>query len=67
MQERTFLPKKSELDQLARYGWSAISSREVPRMKETLKNELIHYIEKMDEYQLHIILGFIKRLFGFDD
>ena len=36
-------------------------------MKETLKSELIQYIEKMEEYQLHILLGFIKRLFGFDD
>lgn len=62
-----FCPRKYEIDQLARYGWSAISSREVLRMKETLKNELIHYIEKMDEYQLHILLGFIKRLFGIDD
>lgn len=36
-------------------------------MKELLKTELIHYIEKMDDYQLHIVLGFIKRLFGIDD
>lgn len=36
-------------------------------MKETLKSELIQYIEKMDEYQLHILLGFIKKLFGLDD
>ena len=32
-------------------------------MIETLKNELIQYIERMDEYQLHIVLGFIKKLF----
>lgn len=48
-------------------GWSAISSREVPGMKEMLKSELIHYIEKMDEYQLHIVLGFIKKLFHLHD
>ena len=36
-------------------------------MKETLKNELLQYIEKMEEYQLHILLGFIKKLFGIDD
>ena len=32
-------------------------------MIETLKNELIQYIERMDESQLHIVLGFIKKLF----
>ena len=36
-------------------------------MLETLKNEIISYIEKLDESQLHVLLGFIKRLFGFDD
>lgn len=36
-------------------------------MEELLKNELAQYIEKMDEYQLHILLGFIKRLLGIDD
>lgn len=36
-------------------------------MKETLKSELLQYIETMEEYQLHIVLGFIKRLFGLDD
>lgn len=36
-------------------------------MKETLKNELLQYIEKMEEYQLHILLGFIKKIFGIDD
>lgn len=36
-------------------------------MNEALKTQLIQYIEKMDEYQLHIVLGFIKKLFGFDD
>lgn len=33
-------------------------------MIETLKNELIQYIERMDEYQLRIVLSFIKKLFG---
>ena len=36
-------------------------------MIETLKNELIQYIERMNEYQLHIVLGFIKKLFHLDD
>lgn len=36
-------------------------------MKETLKSELLQYIETMEEYQLHIVLGFIKKLFGHDD
>lgn len=36
-------------------------------MKEMLKNEIIQYIERMDEIQLHILIGFIKRLFGIDD
>ena len=36
-------------------------------MIETLKNEIIQYIEKMDEYQLHIVLGFIKKLFDVHD
>lgn len=31
-------------------------------MTETLKNEIIQLTEKMDEYQLRILLGFIKRL-----
>ena len=31
-------------------------------MSETLKNEIIQLTEKMDEYQLRILLGFIKRL-----
>ena len=33
-------------------------------MLETLKNEIIQHTEKMDEYQLRILLGFIKRLFN---
>lgn len=36
-------------------------------MIETIKNELIQYIERMDEYQLHIVLGFIKKLFNIHD
>lgn len=36
-------------------------------MIETLKNQLIQYIERMDEPQLHIVLGFIKKLFHLDD
>lgn len=31
-------------------------------MLETLKNEIIHYIERMDEYKLRIVLGFVKKL-----
>lgn len=32
-------------------------------MIETRKNELIQYIERMDEHQLRIVLSFIKNLF----
>ena len=32
-------------------------------MMQTLIKEVMQYIEKMDEYQLHILLGFIKKLF----
>ena len=32
-----------------------------------MKNELHKYIENMNDYQLRIVLGFIKRLFGLDD
>ena len=32
-------------------------------MIEMLKNELIQYIERMDATQLHIVLGFVKKLF----
>lgn len=31
-----------------------------------VKHELIKYLEKMDDYQLRIVLGFIKKLFGLD-
>lgn len=30
---------------------------------EPLKRELTQYIEGLDEYQLRIVLGFVKRLF----
>jgi hypothetical protein len=36
-------------------------------MIDTLKTELLRYIDQLDEYQLHILLGFVKRLFGLDD
>lgn len=36
-------------------------------MKETLKNQLIKYIEQLDENQLHIAIGFFKTLFGLRD
>ena len=34
---------------------------------ETLKNKLHNYIDRMDESQLHIAIGFFKTLFGFKD
>lgn len=36
-------------------------------MKETLQTKLYQYIERLDESQLHIAIGFFKTLFGFDD
>lgn len=36
-------------------------------MQEDLKKELNRYIETMDEYQLRLILSFIKTLFGLHD
>ena len=36
-------------------------------MNETVKTEIMQHIETMDECQLHILLGFIKRLFNFHD
>ena len=36
-------------------------------MIETLKNKLHNYIDRMDESQLHIAIGFFKTLFGFED
>ena len=40
---------------------------EVNAMKEMLKTKLHQYIERLDENQLHIAIGFFKTLFGFDD
>ena len=36
-------------------------------MKETLKKKLHSYIDRLDESQLHIAIGFFKALFGFRD
>lgn len=36
-------------------------------MKETLKEQLIEYINRLDESQLHIAIGFFKTLFGLHD
>jgi hypothetical protein len=36
-------------------------------MTEALKNELRQYTDKMNEYQLRIVLGFIRKLFRLDD
>ena len=36
-------------------------------MIEMLKTKLHEYIERLDEPQLHIAIGFFKTLFGFDD
>lgn len=36
-------------------------------MIEVLKNKLHSYIDKLDEAQLHIAIGFFRTLFGFDD
>ena len=35
--------------------------------KELNKHELIEYIEEMDEYQLRLVLGFVKTLFNLPD
>ena len=35
-------------------------------MPEILKTELIQYIERMDDYQLRLVLSFIKTLFRLD-
>ena len=40
---------------------------EVIPMTEAPKNEINRYLEKMNEYQLRIVLGFIKKLFRLDD
>ena len=41
-------------------------------MKESLHTQLLQYIEnlditQLDESQLHVAIGFIKTLFGFQD
>lgn len=36
-------------------------------MIETLRNKLHNYIDRLDESQLHIAIGFFKTLFGLDD
>lgn len=36
-------------------------------MIEALKNELRQYTDKMNEHQLRIVLGFIRKLFHLDD
>lgn len=36
-------------------------------MIEVLKTELLRYIDQLDEYQLHILLGFVKRLLDLHD
>lgn len=40
---------------------------EVIAMKETLIMKLHSYIDRLDESQLHIAIGFFRTLFGFDD
>lgn len=36
-------------------------------MLETLRNELLQYINRMDESQIQILLGFVKSLLHFRD
>ena len=36
-------------------------------MIEMLKNKLHSYVDRLDEPQLHIAIGFFRKLFGFDD
>lgn len=36
-------------------------------MKTTHKDELLRYIENLDDYQIRIVLGFIRKLFRLDD
>ena len=33
---------------------------------QTIIKEIHQYIERMDEYKLRIVLGFVKRLFNHD-
>jgi hypothetical protein len=35
-------------------------------MTETVKAELLHHLDSLDDFQLRIVLGFIKRLFNLD-
>lgn len=53
-----FLPRNYESEAIA--------------MKETLYTQLLQYIEKLeldklDEGQLHVAIGFVKTIFGFQD
>ena len=36
-------------------------------MIETLKKKLLQHIEKLDETQLQIVLGFVKRILNLND
>lgn len=36
-------------------------------MTDKLKNQLHQYIDKMNEHQLRIVLGFVKKLFNLSD
>lgn len=36
-------------------------------LQESAKLELVQYIENMDEYQIRLVLSFIKTLFGISD
>lgn len=36
-------------------------------MTDKLRNKLHEYIDQMSEYQLRIVLGFIKKLFNLPD
>lgn len=36
-------------------------------MMQTIIKELKQYIEKLDEHQLHIVLGFVKELVNIND
>ena len=36
-------------------------------MMQTLIKELHQYIEKLNEHQLHIVLGFVKELLNIDN
>lgn len=36
-------------------------------MTNTLRNKLHEYIDQMSDYQLRLVLGFIKKLFNLPD